>query len=542
MNTDRMMKNMCAFCQVPSVSHTQGERLFTPVLRDTLFEMNYFRSHTQAISIMPVSADEEDSTLLFALMRAPKQPRETILLLSHYDVVGVEEYGVLRSLAFTPSEYTKMLKAGAMHLDSEAKADLDSGNYLFGRGVCDMKWGIALDVELLHYFDAHAEEMQANLLLVCVPDEERNSTGMLSAVPKLVEYAKEHDLSITSCIVSEPNISPERSDHIRSMHVGAAGKIMPSFFCYGRETHVGEPFAGLDANLLTSEIVRRFELSSDFIDEGDGFFTPAPTCLKQSDLKEAYSVKTPGEAVCYFNVITATSTPEETIAKMETLAASAFEAVLKNIKEKHAACEQKLRRPLPLTSFEPKVIRYDDLYRACLDVHGDDFRKAIASFIGENRHLDMRDLSIQTVKRVHDFYPDRSPLIVLFFCPPFYPHAIRGKGDSITLRACEKLTEHAKCFGETLVIDECFMGLTDMSYLSLTADIDPAQLGTCYPIWGSVYTLPLEQMRELNVPFVNFGPLGKDPHRYTERVDLDYSFTKAPLLALTLTKLLMAEK
>ena len=45
-------------------------------------------------------------------------------------------------------------------------------------------------------------------------------------------------------------------------------------------------------------------------------------------------------------------------------------------------------------------------------------------------------------------------------------------------------------------------------------------------------------MRRLNIPFVNFGPLGKDAHRYTERVDLAYSFGKAPALLRELVSLL----
>ena len=47
-------------------------------------------------------------------------------------------------------------------------------------------------------------------------------------------------------------------------------------------------------------------------------------------------------------------------------------------------------------------------------------------------------------------------------------------------------------------------------------------------------------MRALDIPFVNFGPLGRDPHRVSERVDLAYSFGTAPQLALQLPRLLMA--
>ena len=48
-------------------------------------------------------------------------------------------------------------------------------------------------------------------------------------------------------------------------------------------------------------------------------------------------------------------------------------------------------------------------------------------------------------------------------------------------------------------------------------------------------------MRRLDIPFVNFGPLGKDAHRFTERVDLSYSFGKAPDLLRSLVVLLAGD-
>lgn len=540
MDADRMKRNLCAFCAVPSVSHTPGERLFAPVLRSALEEIPYFQRHPEDISVLPVSAREEDGAMVFALMRAPGQVKKTILLLSHFDVVGVDEYGALRELAFSPLAYTQALREGRFSLDADAQRDLESGNYLFGRGVCDMKWGIALDVELMHEFDAHPQEMKANLLLVSVPDEERNSVGMLGAVEALGAYARERDLELTACMVGEPNITPERDDSVRAMHIGAAGKVMPSFYCFGRVTHVGEPFAGLNAASLAAEITRRMELSSEWVDAGEGFFTPAPMCLKMADLKEAYSVQSPSAAYCYFNVITASSTPEEIMERMERVAREAFEAVNEERAGKHAACEKKLGKHIALTRFAPKVIRYEELYRACVQAHGEAFEREIAAFIQANRELDVRELSVRTVARVHDFYPEREPVVVLFLCPPFYPHTGLADPDGLVRRACTQMIAYGAQKGETLKVDECFMGLTDMSYLSLRMNVDTSALSACYPVWGTAYSLPLEQMRALDIPFVNFGPLGRDPHRASERVDLAYSFGKAPQLALQLTRLLMA--
>ena len=59
------------------------------------------------------------------------------------------------------------------------------------------------------------------------------------------------------------------------------------------------------------------------------------------------------------------------------------------------------------------------------------------------------------------------------------------------------------------------------------------------PGFGSKYKLPIEDMQKLNLPVVNIGPFGKDAHRFTERLEKDYSFNVAPKLVYeTIVKLL----
>lgn len=175
MDAERMRKNLLTLCAVPSVSHTPGERAFPAALRKMLMQIPYFRAHPDAVRVLPVSERSEDGEMVFALLRAGAHVRRTVMLLSHFDVVGVDEYGALAQAAFDPEAYTRRLRAGELRLPDAAREDLQSGNYLFGRGVCDMKWGIAADVELLYAFSQAPDAPACNLLLVSVPDEERNS-------------------------------------------------------------------------------------------------------------------------------------------------------------------------------------------------------------------------------------------------------------------------------------------------------------------------------------------------------------------------------
>lgn len=40
--------------------------------------------------------------------------------------------------------------------------------------------------------------------------------------------------------------------------------------------------------------------------------------------------------------------------------------------------------------------------------------------------------------------------------------------------------------------------------------------------------LPIEDMQKLNLPVINIGPFGKDAHKFTERLEKDYSFNIVP--------------
>lgn len=38
-------------------------------------------------------------------------------------------------------------------------------------------------------------------------------------------------------------------------------------------------------------------------------------------------------------------------------------------------------------------------------------------------------------------------------------------------------------------------------------------------------------MESITMPIINVGPLGRDPHQWTERLELTYSFEKLPKIA-----------
>jgi arginine utilization protein RocB len=50
------------------------------------------------------------------------------------------------------------------------------------------------------------------------------------------------------------------------------------------------------------------------------------------------------------------------------------------------------------------------------------------------------------------------------------------------------------------------------------------------PGWGRTYSLPLDALKNLNIPVISFGPHGRDAHSNTERIHLSYAIDIFPEL------------
>jgi arginine utilization protein RocB len=472
--------------------------------------------------------DSSGRSYVHALMEGKLKSSKTVVLLSHFDVVDVGDYGANRDYAFKPIEYTELLMENSSRLSKEAKEDLFSEDYIFGRGTMDMKFGIALDVEIMYQIESKIDNFPGNILFLSVPDEENNSAGMLAAVKLLTSLKKEKGLEYVCCLVSEPHFPKYPGDNNKYIYTGTVGKLLPVFYCTGKETHAGDPFSGLNPNLLTAKIIEEIELNPDLADETGNFRVPAPVCLKQSATKTAYSVSTPASAYAYFNFMTVVSSPGEVLIKFKGIAEKAFEAVLHSIQSRADQLQALTGSKPELPNVKPMVITFQELYKMCLESRGKEFEEHMDTFIKEMPAADLREMSVNAVREVHKFCPYRDPLIVLFFAPPYYPHSGANRNNGKITEIAEYIIEKAKSeYGEQLSMEPFFPGLSDMSYLGLPGNIDTGNLKANFPLWGDKYTIPLDVIADLDIPFMNIGPMGKDAHKYTERLCMSYSFDKA---------------
>ena len=131
---------------------------------------------------------------------------------------------------------------------------------------------------------------------------------------------------------------------------------------------------------------------------------------------------------------------------------------------------------------------------------------------------------------------------MITLAPPYYPHsslddspADRKMRETAALVVAHAHQEH----GVELVHAPFFPALSDMSYLRLSPSVDPAAVAINTPLWGTRYRVPLEEIRQLDLPFINIGPQGKDAHRFTERLQLPYSLNVVPDLLRHAVKLLL---
>ena len=146
-------------------------------------------------------------------------------------------------------------RIGELPMSEECRQDYESGDWLFGRGSADMKFGHALIIELLRHYGEDISALSGNLLYVAVCGEETNSEGMLTAALFLNKLAAERNLHYRALLLSECYLNDDMAhDPTRYIHYGATGKVMPLFFCAGKGCHADEPFVGLDANALNAAV------------------------------------------------------------------------------------------------------------------------------------------------------------------------------------------------------------------------------------------------------------------------------------------------
>lgn len=523
--------------KVPSISGTLGEKRMAEELVEILGEIPYFQNHPNKIFTEDIPNDEFERVNVAALLEGKeKSNRKTVVLLSHYDVVGTADYGNLQPLAFDAEQLTEFLQTSK--LPEEASKDLQTGDWLFGRGVMDMKAGLAIELGLLSEL-SQDEYFSGNILLLSVADEERNSAGMLAGVKLLMNLKKKYDLEYSLCLCTEPSFESFPGDESKYIYLGSAGKMLPLMFCVGKETHVGEPFAGVNAAWMAAAFTSNMELAEVFLERESDFSCPLPICLKIEDLKEQYNVQTPTHAYALYNIFTIKQTPEDVITKMKKLAEQTASELMDRM-EKACISSGFLEYKQRINEAIPKVFTYSMLYDLGKQRFGESFEKELLTIIMNKDVNDYRELTISLAKKISDYFPDLAPFYLIMLSPPYYPN-VSLKEDVNIKQLAKYIQKKAEGTGVEMKLQKYFMGLSDVSYCRLqdSENVIPT-LAKELPLYGTRYHLPLETIAALDIPSLNIGPYGKDAHKRTERLELPFSLEVLPnLLNYAIKKVLI---
>jgi arginine utilization protein RocB len=517
---------------VPSVSGTDGERHAAEKIYEIIMDMPYFKEKEGKCSLEAIKDDPAGRCTVWAMVEGEEKSVDTVLLTAHLDVVDIEGYGHLQPVAFDMEECTKRI--GELELDYETRRDLESGEWVFGRGTADIKSGIASFIEIVREL-SEIRNFRGNILFLAVPGEESNSEGMIASIPFLLKLQKDDGINFTGAIVSECSIPKNENENFKRIYMGSVGKIMPMFFCAGKETHAGVPFQGLNPNSLVSEINRRLDENTDFCDRVADQTTPPPVVLKQTDLKRLYSVQTAAYAVSYYNMMTLNKTISQLTEDLVNLAIEAFVKVLIDIEEKRYTYGEISGEEVHYTDIEPCVMTYHGLLtQVCYSDEG--FKKRIIEKVKvwKNENIDIQTISINIVKATYESYAKKKPMIVISYIPPYYPHikmdGSNGKAQGM-IKAVDKMIKYASDnFGERIVKEQFFMGISDLSYTGISDDEDIESIASNIVGYGSSYDIQLEALSMLDIPGVVFGGEGKDIHKNTERLRVKYSLEVVPEL------------
>ena len=525
---EKLRALLCEIVSWESRTLTKGETEFAYKLKNKLQTLSYFKENPGHIELHAVGHGRNALTALYKHPTAT----ETIVLISHFDTVHTEEYGELEPFAFYPEELTKKLMEPKYKKDlpESARVDLESGNYLFGRGTMDMKMGLALHMQLIE--KASTEQWPINLILTTVPDEEVNSAGMRTAVVELVRLREQYGLTYTLFLNSEPSFSQGPSDINEYIYSGTIGKIMPAALFYGKETHVGEPLKGMTANYIASYMTQHMEWNPVFRETDLGESTPLPVSLQLKDLKMEYSTQTPYRAAALYNVFMMKRTASEVMDLFEEVALEAMTACNIHYKE---ICEREQMKGVG----EVKVLRYETLLEYAINKLGAEEVNDIKQQVLENNVWDDREKSIRIVDQLMIRCQELTPASVLLYAPPYYP-AINSSDNLLVIQLIELMKETVKRFEIEIEQIHYFNGICDLSYVNYT---DGANGWTAFerntPVWGNTYSIPFEEMAALKAPVLNVGPFGKDAHQKTERLHVDSAFKEMPIMIDTLIKSLI---
>ena len=525
-----------SYVKVRSDTHSVYERNIEPFLMCFFNSLDYFRINPEYFGTYKIQNDIFDRSVCWGLVKG--EGNDTVVLIHHNDVVDIEDFKTIKPFAYSPKELEMELLKMKEDLLPNAREDLESGKYIFGRGTADMKGGGAIQLALIkRYSEMH--NLNGNILLLSVPDEENLSAGMLSAVLLMKELKEKYQLNYLTMINSEPH--QRMNQEIGLIAEGSVGKMMPFIYVRGFLSHVGKVFQGFNPLSLLAKIVSDTELNLDLSDFIENETAPPPTWLYMKDRKYNYDVSLPLSAGGCMSILTFNREPEAMIGTIREICMQAFSELIGSMNDKYKTFMERSNKPFKSLPWKAKVVTFKELYDEAYNDYGDTFKLAynkalddISKQVQEGT-VTMIDSNFYLVEAIYDYIDDITPRVVIGLAPPYYPNVsnlyFEGTGEK-TKQLFDYISSYSmKHFNQSYTREYFYTGISDLSYTSINNPkaIYETLKGNM-PLFETLYNIPIEEIGELSMPCLNIGPWGKDLHKLTERVLKVDLFDRSPKL------------
>ncbi len=465
----------------PSVTGTAGEAEFAHRFQEYLCRKGFDES-----TLFSIDAGSNTRGNLAVLKRG--RSTQTIVLTGHFDTVPYEDYGALADLALDPETLTgsiinRLRQSGE---SSHALQDFERGDFLAGRGLLDMKAGLAAGLAAMEAYSG-----DATILFLAVCDEEETSAGARAAAPALKDLEKRLGLKIHLIINLDAISDQGDGSNGRVVAYGSIGKLLLTAFVHGKQAHAGYPQDGVNAAYVAAELLTEFELSPLLSERtGDELAAP-PTALYSKDSKAGYNVTTPQQAWVYWNTM-----------QHKRTAAEVFSIAMEHARRAVERAKARTGQDIDLISFA--------------ELRG----KHAYSSPKLDTSLNLPEQSRFATLAIIESLGITKPTVVLGFGSiPYSAVSLRDK----ILRA--RISKAVQPYGLGSV--NYFAGISDMSFFG-EASSDLSVVASNTPIWGTSFTLG----EPAGYPCINIGPWGRDYHHWLERLHAPYAFETLPKVLL----------
>lgn len=505
------LKLLYELVSIPSSTDTAAEAKVESLIFEKLKSIPKLQKDN-TLGLENIEHDSHNRSIVWGLLKG--SGKETIVLLNHHDVVDTHDYGNLQKLAYSPIQLKEAMKTG--NFSKDVILDLQSEDWMFGRGTADMKGGLSIQLKLLEKFSKKGN-FNGNLLFLSVPDEENLSLGMRSSSKLLHTLSKKYNLDYKLLINSEPH---ERTNGKFTIYDSSVGKTMAVVYVQGQKAHIGKVFEGLNPLTILSRIQIHTELNSEFSDKALGEISTPPSWSFARDFKENYDASIPGAAGGYLSFLTLNSTPKKILNTLKDVCSNSFEETVSHYKKEYKKVFPDLN---DIPDYKPNIKFYEELHQDAMEK---DPKKTKAildqSFEEIAEQLSLGKISTPEcnfiiINHLLEFVAYNTPTIVIALSPPYYPHVT-----SCSNKSYDEISGilHQIFSKEEVEFSHYFMGISDLSYIGLQngSEIIP-YVSQNMPLWKEdFYTLPFEDMESLAMPTLIIGPWGKDLHKKTERV------------------------